>query len=121
MVKASDIRKLDKRALEEQLVTLKEELSTLRVQKVTGGAASRLVRMKGVRRSIARCLTVANERRRAEVRAEYKGKKYLPTDIREKKTRAIRRRLTKFEASRVTTKQHKKNVHFPKRKFAVVA
>jgi large subunit ribosomal protein L35e len=34
-------------------------------------------------------------------------------------TRAIRRRLTKFEAGKVTRKQQIKLQHFPKRAFAV--
>lgn len=47
-----------------------------------------------VRKSIARCLTVINQKTRANLRELYKGKK-LPLDLRAKKTRAIRRRLTK--------------------------
>jgi large subunit ribosomal protein L35e len=48
-----------------------------------------------VRKSIARVLTVTNQKQRQNLREFYKGKKYLPLDLREKKTRAIRRRLTK--------------------------
>jgi hypothetical protein len=47
-----------------------------------------------VRKSIARVLTVINHKTRANLRELYKGKK-LPLDMRAKKTRAIRRRLTK--------------------------
>lgn len=39
----------------------------------------------------------------------------LPLDLRYKKTRAIRRRLTKHESHLITEKQHKKDIHFPKR------
>lgn len=42
----------------------------------------------------------------------------LPLDLRYKKTRAIRRRLTTKEASAITEKQHKKNIHFPKRSMS---
>jgi large subunit ribosomal protein L35e len=42
-------------------------------------------------------------------------------DLRTKKTRAIRRRLTAFEKSRKTLKATKKEQHFPKRKYAVKA
>lgn len=49
------------------------------------------------------------------------GHRYAPLDLRPKKTRAIRRRLTKHEASLVTEKQKKKQVHFPQRKYAVKA
>lgn len=47
-----------------------------------------------VRKSIARVLTVTNQKARHNLREFYKNKKYLPLDLRTKKTRAIRRRLT---------------------------
>jgi large subunit ribosomal protein L35e len=64
-------------------------------------------------------LTVIKANQRAQLRLFYKGKKYLPLDLRSKQTRAIRRRLTKHEATLITEKQRKKNIHFPQRKFAV--
>jgi hypothetical protein len=48
-----------------------------------------------VRKSIARVLTVMNQKARQNLREYYKDKKYLPLDLRAKKTRAIRRRLSK--------------------------
>jgi hypothetical protein len=48
-----------------------------------------------VRKSIARVLTVMNQKQRQNLREFYKNKKFLPLDLRPKKTRAIRRRLTK--------------------------
>lgn len=48
-----------------------------------------------VRKSIARVLTVMNQKARQNLRELYKKKKYAPLDLRPKKTRAIRRRLTK--------------------------
>ena len=48
-----------------------------------------------VRKSIARVLTVTNQKARQNIREYYKNKKYLPLDLRPKKTRAIRRRFTK--------------------------
>ena len=72
-----------------------------------------------VRKSIARVLTVINAQQRAQLRVFYKGKKYIPLDLRPKKTRAIRRRLTAHESSLKTAKEKKKLTHFPQRKFAV--
>jgi len=51
----------------------------------------------------------------------YANKKYKPLDLRPKKTRAIRRRLTRFESSRKTLKQQKKDTHFNLRKYAIKA
>ncbi|KAJ9123899.1 hypothetical protein QFC22_000688 [Naganishia vaughanmartiniae] len=75
------------------------------------------------RKSVARVLTVINQKQRQNVREMYKQKnsKYLPLDLRYKKTRAIRRALTKNERSLITEKQHKKDIHFPIRKFALKA
>lgn len=72
-----------------------------------------------VRKSIARVLTVINANQRAQLRIFYKGKKYLPLDLRAKQTRAIRRRMTKHEVNAVTEKQAKKQRHFPQRNYAV--
>jgi len=72
-----------------------------------------------IRKSIAKVLTVINANQRAQLRLFYKGKKYLPLDLRAKKTRAIRRRLTKHESSKTLEKQTKRTTHFPQRKFAI--
>jgi large subunit ribosomal protein L35e len=108
--------------LAKQLTELKTELLTLRVQKIAGGSASKLTKMyvytsplsfhsiwvssthsNTVRKSIARVLTVTNQKLRQGTRDHYKKKKYLPLDLRPKKTRAIRRRLTKVGVSSHTT------------------
>merc|ERR1711988_875237 len=117
-VKAHELRGKKKELLK-QLDELKIELSQLQVAKVTGGAASKLSKIKLVRKSIARVLTVISQTQRENLRKFYKKKKYQPLDLRPKKTRAIRRRLTKYEASRKTLKQQKKITHFAPRKYAV--
>jgi len=72
-----------------------------------------------LRKSIARVLTIINAKQRAQLRLFYKTKKYLPLDLRAKQTRAIRRRLSPEDASRVLEKTKKRQTHFPQRKFAV--
>jgi len=73
-------------------------LAALRVAKVTGGAPNKLSKIKVVRLSIAQVLTVIRQNQLKNLREAYAGKKYLPLDLRPKKTRAIRRRLTASEA-----------------------
>jgi len=119
-IKAHQLRNKSKAELQKQLGELKTELSQLRVAKVTGGAPSKLSKIAVVRKSIARVLTVINQTQKAALRTHYAKAKYLPLDLRPKKTRAIRRRLTDYEASRITERQRKKLQHFPRRrKFAV--
>eukprot|EP01086_Lenisia_limosa_P006451 TRINITY_DN25287_c0_g1_i1.p2 TRINITY_DN25287_c0_g1~~TRINITY_DN25287_c0_g1_i1.p2 ORF type:complete len:139 (+),score=61.41 TRINITY_DN25287_c0_g1_i1:46-417(+) len=120
-VKAYELRVKSKDELTNQLHELKTELSNLRVAKVSNGATSKISKIKVVRKSIARVLTVMNQTRKQELRKFYAGKKFVPVDLRAKKTRAIRRRLTAFEASRKTEKQIKKEAAFPMRKYALKA
>ncbi|KAF8812437.1 ribosomal protein L29 [Phlegmacium glaucopus] len=120
-VKAYELQSKSKNDLIKQLHELKNELLTLRVQKIAGGSASKLTKISAVRKSIARVLTVINQKARQNLREFYKTKKYAPLDLRPKRTRAIRRRLTKHEASLKTLKQRKKDQNFPIRKYAVKA
>ncbi|TPX39082.1 hypothetical protein SeMB42_g03825 [Synchytrium endobioticum] len=120
-VKTIELRNKTKAELTKQLDELKQELASLRVQKVAGGNASKLAKIKDVRKSIARVKTVITQTQRDQLRLYYKGKKYIPLDLRPKKTRAIRRRLTKEEAGKKTLRQQKKLQHFPLRKYAIKA
>nr|ACH48222.1 60S ribosomal protein L35 [Cyriopagopus schmidti] len=104
-----------------QLDDLKQELAALRVAKVTGGAASKLSKIRVVRKSIARVLTVYHQNQKENLRKLYKNKKYKPKDLRPKKTRATRRALTKHEASLKTQKELKKMRTWPMRLYAVKA
>ncbi|KAM9810532.1 large ribosomal subunit protein uL29 [Neosynchiropus ocellatus] len=120
-IKARDLRGKKKDELHKQLDDLKNELSQLRVAKVTGGAASKLSKIRVVRKSIARVLTVINQTQKEHLRKFYKGKKYKPLDLRPKKTRALRRQLTKHEMGLRTKKQQRKDLLYSMRKFAVKA
>merc|ERR1712107_634846 len=102
-----------------QLNELKTELQQLHVAKVTGGAPSKLSKIKVVRKSIARVMTVISHSQRENLRKFHAAKKYKPLDLRMKKTRAMRRALNKYEASRKTLRQIKKETHFSIRKYAV--
>jgi len=104
-----------------QLKELKEELQSLRIAQVTGGAPAKLAKISVVRKSIARVLTVINQITKSKLREKYAGEKFVPIDLREKKTRAIRRRLTKDQAAKKTVKQSKRDAYFPQRVYAVKA
>ncbi|KAK6145305.1 hypothetical protein DH2020_022125 [Rehmannia glutinosa] len=64
-------------------------------------------------------LTVISQKQKSALREAYKNKKYLPLDLRPKKTRAICRRLTKHQASLKTEKKKKKEMNFPLRKYTI--
>ncbi|URD85350.1 ribosomal protein [Musa troglodytarum] len=120
-IKVHELRGRTKGELQNQLKDLKNELSLLRVAKVTGGAPNKLSKIKVVRLSIARVLTVISQTQKAKLREVYKKKKHIPLDLRPKKTRAIRRRLTKHQESLKTEREKKKEMYFPMRKYAIKA
>jgi large subunit ribosomal protein L35e len=89
------------------------------VAKVTGGAPNKLSKIKVVRLSIAQVLTVIRQNQLQNLREAYAGKKYVPLDLRTKKTRAIRRRLLSADKNVKTSKEAKKYAYFPERKYAM--
>jgi len=121
MVKAYELRNMTKEELLKTLQELRKELADLHVAKVTDGAASKVARIKGVRKSIARVLTVYNQQQKEGLRKAAAGSKYVPKDLRSKKTRAMRRALTKKERSKKTHKQCRKEAAFPQLKYAIKA
>ncbi|KAK7598114.1 hypothetical protein V9T40_006349 [Parthenolecanium corni] len=120
-IRCSELRTKDKKELTKQLDELKTELANLRVAKVTGGAASKLSRIRVVRKAIARVHIVMNQKQKDNLRKLFKNRKYKPLDLRPKKTRAIRRALTKKEKNVKTMKEIRKNQAFPPRIYAVKA
>ncbi|XP_046403493.1 60S ribosomal protein L35 [Ischnura elegans] len=120
-VKCSELRTKDKKELTKQLEELKTELTTLRVAKVTGGAASKLSKIRVVRKAIARVYIVMHQKQKENLRKLFKGKKYKPLDLRRKKTRAMRRALSRSESKIKTRKEIRKRMIYPQRKFAVKA
>merc|ERR1711939_286276 len=67
-VKSSSLWGKSKDDLAKQLDELKTELGQLRVQKIAGGASSKLTRIHDLRKSIARVLTVINANQRHSLR-----------------------------------------------------
>ena len=138
---AAEYRKKNTTELLADLKKLREELQTIRFTKVTGTAVSKLSKIKPLRKQIARILTIIRENKKSEVISKLLTKetkevvdgketsvsktiknlkmKHLPLDLRPKKTRAIRRKLTKFESKLLTLKLFKRKLSFPTRKFAV--
>ncbi|KAG1449787.1 hypothetical protein G6F56_008541 [Rhizopus delemar] len=95
-----------------------QALANVRVQKIAGGKSQEVGE---ARKNVARVLTVINQTQREQLALFYQKKKYVPLDLRYKKTRAMRRALTPFEKSKKTVREQKKLAHFPLRKYAVKA
>eukprot|EP00761_Pharyngomonas_kirbyi_P011110 gb/GECH01011134.1/.p1 GENE.gb/GECH01011134.1/~~gb/GECH01011134.1/.p1 ORF type:complete len:123 (+),score=17.96 gb/GECH01011134.1/:1-369(+) len=121
MVKAYELRTKSKAELENELEKLKKELFQLRVSKVTGGAPNKLNKMRTVRKDISRVLNVMTEMQRNELRKVYNDPRKMPYDLRPKTLRKERRALTNAQLSKMTRKQAKRALHYPKRQFIVRA
>ena len=138
---AKEYRKKNSQDLLNDLKKLREDLQKIRFTKGSGTAVAKLSKIKDLRKQIARILTIIRENKKEEVvkglttrvsKEEKDGKeeevkktikniklKHIPLDLRPKLTRAMRRRMTKFERKLVTLRQLKRKLNFPMRKFAV--
>ena len=132
--------KLRRKTVEELLTTLQEhrkELSNLRVNKVASGLATKLAKLRSVRKTIARVLTVINQKRREDLKVAFSSRagivaynkangttfstSKLPKEMRNRLTRNLRRKITKRQAQKLLPKQQKRLNAFPQRKFALKA
>ena len=117
-ISAAEYRKKKNNELISDLKKLREELQKIRFNKQSGTAVSKLSKIKSLRKQIARVLTIIRENTKNEVISKLLTKekkevkddkeetitttiknlkmKHIPLDLRPKKTRAMRRRLTKF-------------------------
>ena len=141
IIKIIEYRKKNSQDLLNDLKKLREDLQKIRFTKGSGTAVAKLSKIKDLRKQIARILTIIRENKKEEVvkglttrvsKEEKDGKeeevkktikniklKHIPLDLRPKLTRAMRRRMTRFERKLVTLKQLKRKLNFPLRKFAV--
>jgi large subunit ribosomal protein L35e len=91
------------------------------VSKVAAAPQVKLAKVRAVRKNIAKVLTVINEKRRTAARDAFAKKKYTPYDLRAKKTRASRRKMTRFERTKETPRAFKRSSNNKMRKFALAA
>lgn len=116
------IRELDSQAIRANIDKLKEELRTLRNAKASSGSATKLAKIKGVRKNIARNLTALNRKERDRVAGNlHKSSGKRAIYLRTKLTRAVRRELSKYQKSKRIVKVVKKESNFPLRRYGLKA
>lgn len=114
---AKDLRNYSKEELSAHVADLRRELVTLRAKKANIKSGE----IRRVRKCIARALTIATESARAAAKEEWAGKAHIPKDLRERKTRALRRQLKPEEANARRARTIRKLRAFPKKLYAVRA
>ena len=91
------------------------------MSKVSSQPQVKLTAIKQVRRNIAKVLTVISEKRIDATRTAFKKSRHMPHDLRAKKNRAFRRKLSVFERKAMTTRGAKKQQTDKLRKYALAA
>merc|ERR1712226_1155410 len=115
-LRVSTLRGKSREDLEKELTTYRQELATLRVAKVTSGGVNKPCKIKTVRKAIAKVLTVMNQAQKFD-----RGKTIKPTDLKPRKTRALRRRLNKAEEGAKRVKQIRREQRTAGKKYALKA
>ena len=115
-ISAKTYRKKNNTELLADLKKLREDLQQIKFTRVSGTAVSKLSKIKTLRKE-----KELKDGKEEEINKTIKNLKvkHIPIDLRAKRTRAMRKRLTKFENNLLTLKQLKRKLNFPKRKFAV--
>lgn len=116
------IREGDSNAIRANIEKLKDELRNLRNAKASSGSATKLAKIKFVRKNIARNLTILNEKERKTLGGDiHKSSVKRPIFLREKLTRAYRRRLTAHQRTKQIAKVQKREQNFPLRRYGIKA
>jgi|SwirhirootsSR3_FD_contig_41_14812027_length_411_multi_3_in_0_out_0_1 large subunit ribosomal protein L35e len=119
-LKVKDVRSKGKEELLKQLTDVKKELSQLRVAKQTNANASKVGKIKTLRKNVARILTVLNQNERLNTKkALVAAKAALPKTLKAKLTHRRRLALTQAEKNIKTRRAARVAAKFPKRVFAV--
>jgi large subunit ribosomal protein L35e len=116
------IRDSDAQTIRGNVDRLKEELRNLRNAKASSGSASKLAKIKGVRRNIARNLTILNQKERDTAAGSlHKASSKRALFLRTKLTRAFRRQLSTQQKSKQIVKLQKRAANFPTRTYGLKA
>ena len=116
------IRDSDAETIRVNIQKLKDEPRTLRHAKASSGSATKLAKIKTVRKNIARNLTILNQKERANLASKlHKNSGKRAVFLRAKLTRAVRRRLTTQQRTKKILKVQKREQNFPVRKYGLRA
>ena len=116
------IRESDAEGIRANIEKLKDELRNLRNSKAASGSATKLAKIKVVRKNIARNLTILNQKERSALAGNlHKASGKRAVFLRSKLTRAVRRRLTTQQRTKKILKVQKRELNFPVRKYGLRA
>jgi large subunit ribosomal protein L35e len=117
VVTAKELRGLNSEELKEKLGSLELELQGV-LQSLHSRNEGREDK-RVARKNIARCKAVIHEKRLEMLVEEYKGKKYMPKELRPKLNKSLRMRLTKEQMNRKSRFQRVQRKKYPQVVFSV--
>lgn len=95
-------------------------MRNLRNAKASSGSASKLAKIKTVRKNIARNLTILNQKERQTLAGKlHQGSAKRAQFLRTKLTRAFRTRLSAHQKTKQILKVQKREQNFPLRKYGL--
>lgn len=96
-------------------------MSKAKLSKVSATSQVKVTKINYLRKTIARLLSLINLQRKKKSIKKYILTKHKPIDMRPKLTRALRKKLTPYQAKKKTIKAIKKMQSNPVRKYAIKA
>ncbi len=121
-IKIRDVRAKNKEELIKAVNDAKQELLNLRVAKASkNAAASKIGKIRVVRKNVARILTVLSQKSRDALKQTLstKNPNKTPKTLRAKETKRRRQALSRKEKGFKSARSIKRAAAFPQRKFAV--
>lgn len=118
VVTASELRKMNSKQLDEEVEILRLEHQKLLQQKHSHSIEPSEVKI--ARKNITRCMHIAHEKQLEALVEEYKGKRFIPKQLRPKLNRAMRRQLTDNQKKSRVKRVRLHASKYPKKIFAFV-
>jgi len=111
-VSAEELRQLTEEQLLEKITLLESEYQKIRQQKHSHGAEPEEIRT--ARKNITRGKTVLQEKKLTRLVEEYKGKKFIPKELRPRLSKRLRMALTERQLKMKSRRQQIRSIKYPK-------
>ncbi|KAI4291781.1 large subunit ribosomal protein L35e [Pancytospora philotis] len=113
---ASELRELTAEQLTQELEMFKRAHQQLLQRKHSQTVEP--LEIRTARKNVTRCTQIIREKQLQALVAEYKGKKHVPKELREKKNKALRAKLTSKQTNQKVHRARVRAVKYPAKIFA---
>lgn len=117
-VESSELRKMSVEQLTQELEMFKREHQKMLQQKHSQSIEPEEVKM--ARKNITRCTQAIREKQLIALAEEYKGKKFIPKELRPRTSKALRNKLTSKQTNQKVRRARIRAAKYPQKIFAFV-